>query len=125
MDFNKVILAGRLTRDPKLSYLPNQTAVCDFGMAINRKWKDRDGNTKEEACFIDIQCFGRLAETLHKYVDKGDSLLIEGRLRLETWQSKDGSNRSKHKVIADRFCFVPKQGSDSGRSTNTDEELPF
>lgn len=107
MNYNKVMLAGNLTRDPQLSYLPSQTAVVDFGMAINRKWKGSDGQQKEETCFVDCQAFGRTAENLNKYMTKGQPLFIEGRLKFDSWTTKDGSKRSKHKVVIDNFHFLP------------------
>jgi len=82
-NFNKVILAGNLTRDPQLSYLPSNTPVCEFGMAINRKWRGQDGQMREEACFVDLRIFGRQAETFNQYMSKGRAVLVEGRLRLD------------------------------------------
>src|SRR5207244_12643299 len=94
-NFNKVILAGNLTRDPQLTYLPNNTPVAEFGLAINRKWKAPDGQMKEDVCFVDCRAFGRQAETLNQYMKKGRPLLVEGRLRYEQWEGKDGQKRSK------------------------------
>jgi len=104
--FNKVILLGNLTRDPQLSYTPNQTAVVDFGLATNRKWTGQDGNTREETCFVDCRAFGRMAENVNKYCSKGNPLLVEGRLRFSSWEAKDGSKRSKLSVTVENFRFV-------------------
>jgi single-strand DNA-binding protein len=110
--FNRVILMGNLTRDPELRYLPSNTAVCEFGLAINHRWKDRDGNQKEEVCFVDVTVFGRGGEIVNQYMAKGRAILIEGRLRLDTWTAQDGTKRSKHSVVAENFTFVG--GRDGG-----------
>jgi len=107
-NFNKVLLMGNLTRDPQLSYTPNQTAVVDFGLAVNRKWKGQDGNQREETCFVDCQAFGRLAENINKYMSKGRALFIEGRLTFNTWTAQDGTRRSKHRVTVENFQFLPR-----------------
>lgn len=112
-NYNRVILAGNLTRDPQLSYTPSNLAICQFGLAVNRKWRDREGNMKEEVCFVDINAFGKQAETINQYFSKGRSILIEGRLRLEQWTSKEGQNRSKLSVVLETFSFL----SDGGGST--------
>jgi len=109
-NFNKVILVGNLTRDPQLRYTPNQTAVCDFGLAINRKWKAADGQMKDEVCFVECTAWARTAETLQKYVTKGRPLFVEGRLTYQTWDGKDGQKRSKLFVTVDTFQFI-----DSGK----------
>ena len=108
--FNKVILLGNLTRDPQLRYLPSNTAVCEFGLAMNRRYKDRDGNQKEEVCFVDIEAFGRQAEIINQYMTKGRSLLVEGHLRLDSWTGQDGQKRSRLKVIVDNCQFVGGRG---------------
>lgn len=106
MNVNKIIMAGNLTRDPQLSYLPSQTAVVAFGIAVNRKWSGKDGVKKEEVCFIDCVCFGKIGETINKYIQKGDPLFIEGRLKFESWTAQDGSKRSKHKIVVESFQFI-------------------
>ena len=106
MNFNKVILIGNLTRDPQMSYLPSQTPVCEFGLAVNRKWKGQDGQQKEEVCFVDCHCYGKQAETFNQYMSKGRPILVEGRLQLDTWESKDGQKRSKHRIFVERFQFM-------------------
>ena len=79
-NFNKVLLMGNLTRDPQLSYTPNQTAVVDFGLAVNRKWTGQDGSQRDETCFVDCQAFGRQAENINKYLKKGNPLFVEGKV---------------------------------------------
>jgi len=105
-NFNRVILAGNLTRDPQLSYTPSNTPVCEFGMAINRRWRDRDGNNKDEVCFVDLIAYGRPAEVINQYMTKGRAILVEGRLRFRQWTSKEGQNRSKLDVVVDNFTFL-------------------
>ena len=104
--FNKVILMGNLTRDPQLRYLPNNMAVCDFGLAVNRRYKDRDGNQKDDVCFVDLTAWARSAEVINQYMRKGSLILVEGRLKLDTWTGQDGQKRSKHTVVVENFQFA-------------------
>lgn len=132
---------GNLTRDPQLRYLPNNTAVCEFGLAVNRRWRDRDGNQKEDVCFVDISAFGRAGETINQYMTKGQLILVEGRLRFDSWTNQEGQKRSKLSVVADNFQFVgargdapggaphergaaPAEGSAPGPSPEPDEVAP-
>ena len=121
MNFNKIIMAGNLTRDTELSYLPSQTAVVNFGLAVNRRWAGKDGVKKEETCFVDCVAFGKAAETINQYLFKGDPLFIEGRLKFESWNAQDGSKRSKHKIVVESFQFLGKtaQGEDRPSSHPT------
>ncbi|MDH4238627.1 MAG: single-stranded DNA-binding protein, partial [Phycisphaerae bacterium] len=105
-NFNKILLMGNLTRDPQLTYLPSQTAVVDFGLAVNRKWTSREGEKKEETCFVDCRAFGRTAENLNKYMSKGRPLFVEGRLTFDSWTAQDGTKRSKHRVTVENFQFI-------------------
>jgi single-strand DNA-binding protein len=104
--YNKVIMLGNLTRDPELQFTPNQTAICNFGIATNRKWKTQDGTEREEVCFIECTMFGKRGEVIREYFSKGNPILIEGRLTFETWQSEDGNKHSKHKINVANFEFV-------------------
>ena len=112
--YNKIILVGNLTRDPALSYLPSQTPVCEIGLAVNNKWRDKEGQQREDVCFIDCRCFGKQAETLNQYMSKGRQLLVEGRLELDQWETPDGQKRSKHRVWVQSFQFLD---SGQGRAT--------
>lgn len=123
-NFNKVILCGRLCRDPQLSYLPNQTPVVNFGLAINRKWTAQDGSQRDETCFVDCQMFGKRAEVINKYVKKGNPLFIEGRLKFESWQAQDGSKRNKLKVFVENFEFIG-DGQKKQESAPQGEAPPF
>ena len=133
--YNKVILLGNMTRDPELSYTPNQTSVCQFGMAINRKWSGKDGQAKEEVCFVDCVAFSKSADTLNKYLHKGDPVLIEGRLQFDSWTAQDGTKRNKLKVVVEKFQFI---GTKQEKPANTnpdyvgdnpppppDDDIPF
>lgn len=104
---NKVILIGNLTRDPQLKYLPSQTAVVDFGLATNRKFKAGNGEEREEVCFVDCSAFGRTAEVINQYCQKGRPIYIEGRLKYDTWEDKQGGGkRSKLSVVIENFQFL-------------------
>jgi single-strand DNA-binding protein len=106
-NFNRIILVGNLTRDPQLRYLPSQTAVVDFGLACNRKFKLQSGEDREEVMFIDCSAFGRPAEIINQYCQKGRPLLVEGRLKLDQWEDKQGGGkRSKHVVVVENFQLL-------------------
>ena len=87
-NFNKVLLMGNLTRDPDLRYTPSGTPVATFGLAVNRTWKDANGQQVEDTTFVDISAFGSSADTISRYCRKGRSLFIEGRLKLDSWEDK-------------------------------------
>lgn len=117
--YNRIILVGNLTRDPQLSYTPSNTAVCKFSMATNHKWKDREGNMREEVCFVDCVLFGKGGETFNQYMGKGRSVLVEGRLKLDQWTTNEGDKRSKHEVMVDNFTFLGGgRGGDGGARGN-------
>ena len=141
-NYNKVILAGNLTRDPQMSFLPSNTPVTEFGMAINRRWRGQDGQQREETCFVDCRVYGKQAETFNQYMTKGRPVLVEGRLQFQSWTAKDGSKRSKHMIVVESFQFLGSrdggqgaggspQGqaaageSDSGPPPPTDDDIPF
>ena len=107
--YNKVILMGHLTRDPELKTLPSQTVVCDFALAVNRRWKDASGGDREEVLFIDCAAFGKTGETIAGNLTKGRPVHIEGRLRLEQWEQEDGQRRSKIRVVVEQFRFVDRK----------------
>jgi len=106
-NYNRVILVGNLTRDPQLKYLPSQTAVVEFGLAINRKYKTADGQDREEVTYVDISAFGKQAEVINQYCQKGRPLLVEGRLKYDSWEDKQGGGkRSKLTVVVENFQFL-------------------
>jgi len=105
--YNRVVLIGNLTRDPDYKQLPSGQAVCRLGLAVNRQYKNKQtGAMVQEVCFIDIDVFGPQAESCRQYLQKGRPVLIEGRLKFDTWQSPDGQTRSKHSIVADRVVFL-------------------
>ncbi len=112
--YNKVILMGNLTRDPELRVTPKGTPVCQIGLAVNRTFRDSDGNNREEVTFVDVDVFGRQAEVIGKYMSKGRPILVEGRLQLDSWESKTGEKRSKLKVILESFQFVGSRSDEGG-----------
>jgi single-strand DNA-binding protein len=140
-NYNKVMLIGNLTRDPQLSYLPSQTAVVDFGIAVNRRWKGKDGQSRESTCFVDCRAFAGQAETLNKYMSKGQPIFVEGRLEYDTWTAQDGSRRSKHRITVEAFQFLGggsgggsrqsgggaeyNQDNSQTGSAATDDDIPF
>lgn len=114
-DLNKVMLIGRLSRDPQLRYLPSQSAVCDFGFAVGRKYKLASGEAKEETCFVDCTVFGKGAEIFNQYMAKGKQCYLEGRLRLDQWDDKTtGQKRSKLTVVVEDFQFLGSKGDGQG-----------
>ena len=146
-NFNKVILMGNLTRDPELRYTPKGTAIAKLGLAVNRTWKTDTGETKEEVTFVDVDAFGRQAETLGQYMKKGRPILVEGRLRLDTWEDKQtNQKRAKLGVVMESFQFLdfggrgPEEGTpapargkpaavppppESSEEPPTEDDVPF
>lgn len=110
--FNKVILVGNLTRDPEVRYVPSGTAVCEVGLAVNRTWFDKQSNSrKEDTTFIDVTLWGRTAEIAGEYLAKGRSVLIEGRLQMDSWDDKEtGKRRSKLKVVGEQMTMLGGRG---------------
>ena len=113
--YNKVILMGNLTRDPQMKYLPSQTAVVEFGLACNRRYKTQSGEQKEEVTFVDCTAFGRTGEVINQYFTKGKPIFIEGRLKYDSWEDKQGGGkRSKITVVIENFQFVGGRDGDGG-----------
>lgn len=110
---NRVFLLGNLTRDPEIRYIPSGKAVADLQLAVNNRYKTAAGEWKEDPCFISVTAWERLAETAGEYLKKGSSVLVEGSLRYEKWES-NGEKRSRHSVLADRIHFLDriKRGAD-------------
>lgn len=110
--FNRVVLLGNLTRDPQLKYLPSQTPVVEFGLAMNRRYTT-GGEQREETTFVDCAAFGKQAEVINQYCQKGKALLVEGRLKYDQWEDKQGGGkRSRLTVVVENFQFVG--GRDGG-----------
>lgn len=109
--YNKVILMGRLTRDPQNGQLPSGTPVCEFGLAVNRQWKDAQGGSKEEVLFVDCTAFGKVGQAIGTHLTKGRAIHVEGHLKLDQWEAEDGGKRSKIRVIVEQFRFVDSKGN--------------
>lgn len=128
MFINKAILFGNLTKDPELKELPSGSSVCNFSIATNRKWKDKDGDTHEDAEFHNIVVFGKQAENVAKYMEKGSSIYIEGRIQTRSWEDKDGIKRYTTEIVAETTQFGPKkdratQTSPKTKKTQGDADL--
>jgi len=110
--FNRVIMMGNLTRDPELKQLPSGQSVCRLGLASNRQFKNRTtGTMTQEVCFVDVDVWGAQAESCNQYLQKGRAVLVEGRLKLDSWE-QDGQRRSKHSITADRVTFLSSSNDD-------------
>lgn len=117
---NKVFLIGNLTRDPELRVTPKGTAICQFGIAVNRQFKDDSGATRDETTFVDIEAWGKQGELVGKYLAKGSQCLIEGRLKLDQWEDKEsGQKRSRLKVVLDNVQFL---GAPKGKQEEAPKE---
>ncbi len=112
--FNRVILVGNLTRDPEYRQLPSGQAVCRLNLAANRQFKDRQtGAASQEVCFIDVDVWGNQAEACRQYLQKGRPVLIEGRLKFDSWKDNEGQARSKHSIVANVVQFLSFGGAEA------------
>ncbi|MGA1393154.1 MAG: single-stranded DNA-binding protein [Phycisphaerales bacterium] len=137
-NYNKVLLMGNLTRDVELKQTAGNQSVAEIGLAVNRRFKDRDGNDREETTFVDCEAWGRTAEVMAQYLAKGRPVFVEGRLKLDSWQDQSGNKRSKMRVVIENFQFIDSKGgggNSGGRSTPqrepaatssaADDDIPF
>ena len=113
-NFNRAIIAGNLTRDPQVRSLANDQAVCNFGLAVNRRYSTSEGDRREETTFVDVECWGRIAELVGQYLTKGRQALVEGRLKMDAWEDKDGNKRTKLLVVAASVQFLDGRDDSSG-----------
>ncbi len=124
MSYNKIILAGNLTRDIEIRYTQSGSAIGNTAIATTRKFKGADGSKKEEVLFVDITFFGRSAEIANQFLRKGSKILVDGRLKLDQWTAQDGSKKSKHSVVVENMTMLggkedgqaPQQQSQGGYS---------
>jgi len=120
--YNRVVMVGNLTRDPEYKQLTSGQAVCRLGIASNRQFKNRQtGSMVQEVCYIDIDVWGAQAESCRQYLAKGRSVLVEGRLKLDSWDDQNGQKRSKHSIVADRIVFL-SSGAEAGASAESEVE---
>lgn len=121
--YNRVIMIGNLTRDPEYKQLPSGQGVCQLGLASNRQYRNKQtGSMVQEVCFVDIDVFGPQAESCNQYLQKGRAVLVEGRLKFDTWDSPEGQKRSKHSIVADRVVFLsmsPADEESTGKTTSS------
>lgn len=124
-NFNKVILAGNLTRDPELRYTPKGTAVARITLAVNRSYQSEGGEKKEEVSFVDVDIWGRQAEVISQYLKKGRPLLVEGRLKQDTWEDKNTKQKqSKLKVVLESFSFIDSNRPENGVPSEAPRSRP-
>ena len=127
--YNRVVMIGNLTRDPEYKQLPSGQGVCQLGLASNRQYRNKQtGSMVQEVCFVDVDVFGPQAESCNQYLQKGRPVLVEGRLKFDTWDSPEGQKRSKHSIVADRVVFLSagaaeEEGGERGKSHNAGDEL--
>jgi single-strand DNA-binding protein len=130
--YNHVALMGNLTRDPELRYIPSGSAVCEFSIAVNRKWKGKDDQKKEEVSFFDIVAWGRTAEVAAEYLKKGRAVFVAGRLQQDRWDdAKTGQKRSKIRIVCEQIQFLgekngagaPEEGGEG--EAKADDDVPF
>lgn len=124
-NYNKVILMGNLTREPELRVTPGGLSICKFGLAVNRVFTDKEGNKREETTFVDIDAFGKQAEVIAKYMAKGRAIMVEGRLKLDQWETNNGEKRSKLGVVLEQFQFVGGRGEGGVESGGGSSEGGF
>jgi single-strand DNA-binding protein len=113
--FNKVILMGNLTRDPEVRFTPSGTPVANFRMAVNHRYK-QGSEMRDDVCYIDVVVFGKQAESCGQYLNKGNGVIVDGRLQERRWETEDGQKRSKHEVVAQQVRFMPKRQGVGGMS---------
>jgi len=123
-NLNKVILMGNVTKNPEVRYIPGSgTPVAKFGIAVNKKYKSGD-ETKEDTLFVDVAAFARTAEIVGEYVTKGDPILIEGELKLQTWE-QNGEKKSKHEVRANNIQMLGSKKTTKNENKTDENDIPF
>jgi single-strand DNA-binding protein len=108
---NRAQIIGNVTRDPEMRYTPNGQAVCSFGVATNRRWRDKDGNNQEQTEFHNVVCWQKVAEIISQYVKKGNRIYIEGRLQTRQWEGQDGTKRNRTEIVMEDFVFLTPKGT--------------
>lgn len=125
LSLNQVTLAGHLTRDPELRQISPDRAVASFGLAVNRRWKNAAGETVEDATFIDIEAWGRTGELVGQYLKKGSAAYLEGRLKLDSWEDKEGQKRNRMKVVAETVQFLGARPERDGHPSDASAPVPL
>lgn len=119
VNMNRVFVGGNLTRNPDLRQTPGGMSVCDLAIAVNRFYNAQNGEKKQEVCYLDVVVWGKMAENCNRYLTKGSPVLVEGRLQMDSWQTKEGEKRSKIKINATSVQFLSKGSSDSSFSDDS------
>lgn len=120
--FNKIIIAGNMTRDVELRYLPSGVAIAVIGLASNRRYKKQDGSVVDEPCFVDVKLFARTAEIAQQYLHKGSKILIEGRLSYETWVDATGVKKSRHVIVAESMTMLDSKADTQSSSVDSNSK---
>ena len=120
-NLNRVILAGNLTRDPEVRYIPSGTAVAELGFAVSDNYKNKAGELVEQTCFVEVVVWGPQAESIGEYLRKGSPALFEGRLQFDQWENQQGEKRSKLRVRADRVQFLGDRKNEDGEHGGEDD----
>jgi single-strand DNA-binding protein len=122
-DVNVVLLCGKLTQDPQLKYTKGGQAVCEFGIAVNKRYRDKSGEMQHKVLYIQVTTFARTAENVSKYLAKGREAFIRGSLELNVWQNKEGVTQRKHHVMADEVIFMSERpAADNAQPDSSGEE---
>jgi len=122
---NRIILCGNLTADPELAYAPSGMGICKLRLAVNERVKNgQTGEWSDRPCYVDVTVFGNQAEPCNQYLSKGSPVLLEGKLRYETWDGPDGSKRSKHSVVADKVQFIAPRGDENSAGSAPRSQAP-
>jgi single-strand DNA-binding protein len=125
MDLNKVMIIGRLTRDPELRTTPQGQQVCSFGLATNRSWKDQQtGDKKEQVEFHNLVAWGKLAEIISQYLSKGRRMYAEGRLQTREWQAQDGSKRNRTEIVVENMIMLDSKGEGAANTGSSTQAAP-
>lgn len=124
MSVNLAVLLGNLTRDPELRYTPNGSAVCQFGLALNRRYRTAAGELQEETTFVEVVVWGKQAEVVAAHMAKGRAVFVEGRLQQDTWETEAGERRSRLKVVAQRVTFLPRNGTSATPGAPAEDAVP-
>ena len=119
---NRAQIIGNVTRDPEMRYTPNGQAVCSFGVATNRRWRDKDGNQQEQTEFHNVVCWRKVAEIISQYVKKGNRIYVEGHLQTRQWEGQDGSKRNRTEIVMEDFVFLTPKGATASAATPTVNE---
>ena len=121
--FSKAIIAGNITRDPELRSTPNGASVCSFSVAVNRVYRDSNGEQKEEVSFIDCSAWGKLGEMIGQYAKKGSGVLVSGRLSQRSWEDKNGGGkRSRVEIVVEDFNFTGSARDNNNNSSSSRDE---